>query len=252
MPLVLALGFGAIALLLWGLHGRRAATVVTQVRAHVAPEIVEEDRELIGPRQATLGAHRLVLEADTRVQPLSAGPGQVRLVLERGSAHFEVAHLRPSESFQVRATPVEVEVVGTRFVVERQPGCTTVGVDEGVVQVRFAGAVVARLHPTERRRFCATRSGGLETSAPGDELVRSALALIAEGRALDRAADLLERYRRQEPQGELTPEALFHLARLRARLGDGAAAAHLLDELAARFPDDERLPSLRAALERWR
>jgi hypothetical protein len=213
-----------------------------------APSVAPAQAPLEGPRTAALGRHRVALGARGRLRPLAAPPGQVLLALEDGPARFEVAHLGPAERFEVRADPVAVEVVGTKFRVEREAGCSSVTVEEGQVWVRFRDAVVARLAAADERRFCASPAGGLVISAPGEGLVRAALTLISEGRDLPRAVAMLERYRREQPGGVLEQEALFHLVRLEARLGQRGAAARLLGELAGRFPEDERLPALRASV----
>jgi hypothetical protein len=201
---------------------------------------------LVGPRTLDLGRHRMRLAAGGRATPLPAAPGAIKLRLDGGRARFDVARRERAEPFEVLAGPVLVSVVGTRFAVGvgDDPRCSAVAVEEGEVAVSFRGRTVARLRPSDERTFCLS-AVGLETSAPGEPWVHRALALVAEGRQLDRAAALLERYRRTQPLGVLEDEVLFHLVRLRARLGQRPQAEALLHELETRYPGDERLAGLR-------
>jgi hypothetical protein len=182
-----------------------------------APRSVAEPP--LAGRQVAIGRHRVTLAARGRLRRLASARESVSLALDRGRARFEVAHLTPAERFEVLAGPVSVEVVGTRFRVERVLPCTTVTVEQGEVRVRAGAAIVARLHAREERRFCPTAQGGIEASSPGEGMVRAALTLIADGGDLARAAARLDRYRREQPDGALGPEVLFHLVRLRRRQG---------------------------------
>jgi transmembrane sensor len=63
---------------------------------------------------------------------------EVGFQLEAGGAHFEVAR-RPSRTFRVHAGPVTVQVIGTRFHVQRRGNGAHVGVDRGRVLVSWWG-----------------------------------------------------------------------------------------------------------------
>lgn len=69
---------------------------------------------------------QLVLVADAR--------DRVVVSLDRGAARFTVTR-RPERIFRVEALPVAVEVLGTRFVVERQAETVRVTVEEGRVRI---------------------------------------------------------------------------------------------------------------------
>src|SRR5262245_54793477 len=100
------------------------------------------------PSQASIslsGAH--VLADGTRVFP--DGPttviekaaetdNDVLYELKAGGARFEVAR-RPSRTFRVHAGPVTVQVIGTRFLVERSEEHSHVAVTEGRVLVSWWG-----------------------------------------------------------------------------------------------------------------
>jgi len=58
--------------------------------------------------------------------------------LQSGGAHFEVAR-RPSRTFRVHAGPVTVQVIGTRFLVERSDDRSRVAVTQGRVLVSWWG-----------------------------------------------------------------------------------------------------------------
>jgi hypothetical protein len=220
---------------------------------HAAPPIAATEalppRAFVGPHGEDLGRHRLTLAAGGRAEWLPSPAGEVTVRLDQGHAQFDVAHLEKMESFRVLSEPVEVTVVGTRFRVDRQGGCTAVALQEGQVDVSFRGQVVAHLHPSDERTFCLT-AAGLESTSPGEKEVRAALALIARDRELGRAAELLERYQRNHPGGVFEAEALFHLVRLQVRLDRRARAGELLDELQRRHAGDPRLPALHDLLDR--
>ncbi len=63
---------------------------------------------------------------------------EVAFQLEAGGAHFEVAP-RPSRVFRVHAGPVTVQVIGTRFHVQRQKNRSHITVDRGRVLVSWWG-----------------------------------------------------------------------------------------------------------------
>jgi ferric-dicitrate binding protein FerR (iron transport regulator) len=90
---------------------------------------------------------RLAIEHDTSLQFENAGPDQ-RFFLAHGALQAKVATLAAGERFVVRTPDAEVEVRGTVFrvtIVAPDADCgsgtvTRVSVDEGLVEVREAGA----------------------------------------------------------------------------------------------------------------
>ena len=133
---------------------------------------------------------------------------ELRLALRRGSATFEVAR-DPSRTFIVEVEDVEVRVVGTRFVVRRQPGAVAVEVERGAVDVRL-GEEVRRLRPGQRW------SGPSEAAAP---------APAAEPVQWPEAEEASERPPRRRRRGARpSAEELFEAARSARREGDARAA----------------------------
>lgn len=79
----------------------------------------------------------LVGEASSvEVGPVSVS--YTELVLEKGAARFDVTH-KPERRFAVRAGNTRVEVLGTRFTVERNEPRVRVSVEQGRVRVIWPG-----------------------------------------------------------------------------------------------------------------
>lgn len=121
---VALLGVVALVLLARG-------ALVTPVAAPIAPSRVAT---AAGTARATLGDATVELSPDTAVLSVPRGQDGWLVVLERGRAKFAVPGRRQSV-FVVQAAEVRVEVVGTRFVVDRSGPSTRVEVEEGVVRV---------------------------------------------------------------------------------------------------------------------
>jgi transmembrane sensor len=73
---------------------------------------------------------------ETRWSRGPAEPGLESVALEQGGAWFNVES-KPSRVFRVSAGPVDVDVLGTRFLVERKDKQVHVAVDHGRVRVRW-------------------------------------------------------------------------------------------------------------------
>lgn len=78
------------------------------------------------------------LKPETALVALADEEQRVAIRLDRGAARFDVMK-RPRRTFRVEALPVAVEVIGTRFVVERLADTVRVIVEEGRVRVVNAG-----------------------------------------------------------------------------------------------------------------
>jgi transmembrane sensor len=78
---------------------------------------------------------RVELEQGSRLEPLENGPGVFSALLASGRATFDVRHGGPRR-WTVECGIATVEVVGTRFTVERSAGRARVSVERGVVLVR--------------------------------------------------------------------------------------------------------------------
>jgi transmembrane sensor len=119
------------------------AVLVVRTRTLRGPALVEDAVVESGPASdgakptsITLaeGSH-IDLGASTRARLTSARPKAVRIDLERGSVEIEATHVE-GRTFVVGAGGYEVHVVGTHFVVQRDPGNeVTVRVDRGAVDV---------------------------------------------------------------------------------------------------------------------
>jgi len=77
-------------------------------------------------------------DSETAIRVLVQSPSETHLVLDAGGARFDVAK-RPTRAFRVEAGAVLVEVVGTRFAVERHETSVLVTVTEGQVTVIWPG-----------------------------------------------------------------------------------------------------------------
>ena len=163
-------------------------------------------------------------------------PTRAELVLERGKATFAVTPLRNGGQFRVRAGRLLVEVVGTRFSVESNRGCTEVSVSQGKVSVDDGGQKIY-LAAGDARLFCKEQISS--APLPGEATIRQALALIREAE-LDRAIELLQGYLRQQPGGVFEEESLFYLCLAHSRLGHRDEARQLASRFLSRFPGSRR------------
>lgn len=85
---------------------------------------------------AQLDNHRFGLDAETSVTLKKAYSGNYRLNLRAGNAAFEVAPLHDGGLFAIEVDDILVEVVGTRFLLQRlKPGHLRVSVEKGLVHV---------------------------------------------------------------------------------------------------------------------
>jgi transmembrane sensor len=91
-----------------------------------------------GSSRFVVGDAVIVAGGDTSVEVVKTGEG-VTLVLERGSVDCDVAPIEGRAPFRVVGGEVQVEVVGTRFVVTRAGPGARVEVLRGKVRVRDPG-----------------------------------------------------------------------------------------------------------------
>lgn len=195
--------------------------------------------ETVATGRYAVGPHRIEVDPGGQLRFEGVDPAAASFRLEAGIATFEVEKLAPGGSFRVHTPQALVEVVGTRFEVGVEGDCTSVDVSEG--RVRVTGpAGRAELPAGESGRYCAAVAG-LES------LVREAVILVSQGRDLDRAAELLERYRADAKDTALEEEALFYLTLAKARLGEQEEARELARTFQSRFADSPRA----ARLQEW-
>ncbi|MFZ5891553.1 MAG: FecR domain-containing protein [Myxococcota bacterium] len=88
--------------------------------------------------ELTDGTRVTAVSADARVEPVEVSPQSVRVRLESGGAHFDVAH-QDGRHFQVEAKGVMVTVLGTAFTVAIVPAGVQVEVERGRVDVAHQG-----------------------------------------------------------------------------------------------------------------
>jgi transmembrane sensor len=138
--------------------------------------------------------------------------------LEAGGAHFEVAR-RPSRTFRVHAGPVTVQVIGTRFQVQRQGDHSTVSVTQGRVLISWWGG---------SRELGAGETGTFPPQPPD-----------APAAAASPAAPAPAMRRRASDPG---PDVLFAHADRARKAGKPDVAVVHLRTLIDRFPADPYAP----------
>lgn len=165
------------------------------------------------------GSRILIETPDTRITKQRESSNEVVFELASGAAEFDVAR-RPERAFRVLAGAVRVEVIGTKFRVERRAERSEVSVQRGRVRVAWGtssqelSAGQSGVFPPDEARVEPTSTAAMSvapTSAPPIPAAPSAEALFA---AADRA--------RSE--------------------GHSAEAVKALRQLTQRFPHDARAP----------
>jgi transmembrane sensor len=200
------------------------------------------------------GSRILIETPDTRITKQRESNDEVVFELERGAARFDVAH-RPERVFRVQAGPVQVEVIGTRFRVEREDAQTLVAVERGRVRVSWSGASTELsagehgVYPPPQAVANATTPAAPETApsaaAPASaETVRSiAPPASAELAPPDTApASSSHTAANEATSRAASAEDLFTTADHARAAGQPLEAAHALRELTQRFPHDGRAP----------
>lgn len=149
---------------------------------------------------------------------------EVGFQLEGGGAHFEVAR-RPSRVFRVHAGPVTVQVIGTRFHVQREAGGGAhVGVDRGRVLVSWWGGA-RELGPGESGSFPPV--GPPAAPLPSQAAPAPTVASVAP----------------RNMAASARPEALFARADRARATGNPEAALAPLRELIRNYPRDPLAPA---------
>lgn len=110
------------------IHRRRRAAM-----AAVAVVVVGLAVSLVVPRSSQV---RIEPIADARFEVVEQSKAREAYRVERGAVWFDVT---PGRAVRVDAEEVEVEVLGTRFLVERVDARVHVVVDHGVVRARWRG-----------------------------------------------------------------------------------------------------------------
>jgi TolA-binding protein len=236
------------------------------------------------------GSHGVVgaPKFETRAAPSAvwATPGkgpQTRLLLSDGSLQVAVQKLEAGQSFVVTLPDGELEVRGTRFVVEVTPPRTErVAVSEGSVALRIRGQLelllragdtwnapvaTAPIPPTtaapssspSARTVLAPPSAGspprgkptarVPSTAPSPtHQFGEAMAAYARGDFAS-AEQLFRSFEAANPQSSQVEDSLFLRALARQRRGDGATAKQLAAEYVRRYPAGFRAAEARRLLE---
>jgi transmembrane sensor len=178
--------------------------------------------------------------------------------LRRGRATFDIAPLR-HELFRVRASEVDVDVIGTRFTVEHGEHEVIIEVERGLVVV--GGEPVSgerRLSPGQRLVVNLETpsmqgvAAGQELPVPSDTTPETELRseessarprwhALARERSFDEAYELLGAGGlARETERAVTPDQLFALADVARLSGHPRDAISPLERLVASFPTDRR------------
>jgi len=149
----------AVTLMLLGTGPVSRARTALLPPAPVATLAVRHEAErstLVAPATVRTGKGEilhLALKGGTEVTVTSSSTllldEDERPAVSAGEVHFHVPPQPPGRTFSVRARGFRVVVVGTRFRVRVTDADTTVGVDEGTVEVWNSDTRLARLTPGE-------------------------------------------------------------------------------------------------------
>jgi transmembrane sensor len=214
-----------------------------------------------GAQGAVLGlsdGSRVRLASHTHVEACDPGEPGVCIRVDRGRAHFEVTP-RSGSALRVLGGPVEVRVVGTRFLVERTVAAgyqgVTVTVEDGAVRLMAPG--VPDLQLEAGQTWSTGVSSGGPTAAAGSQgdtapLERGARGVAKEGaQAVAAGVDPIEAEGAEPGAGPPSaspgavgagegPRALWERA-MRARgLGERRSEERAYVALLRRHPGDAR------------
>ncbi len=173
-----------------------------------------------------------VANVDNAVWETTADGGTVRGSLLRGVASFHVVHLEQGQRFLVTLPDGELEVHGTRFVVDVHDSATrSVDVSEGVVALRLNGQPELFLHAGER--WPRAPSGVVPVVlAPVHSPAPSAQPLGLVPKALDTTP--------KTPDATSPAAARFIEAARSFQSGSYATADAQLGQFIGEFPNDPR------------
>jgi hypothetical protein len=216
-----------------------------------------------------------------------SGP-RARLSLSDGSLHVVVQKLGVGQSFVITLPDGELEVRGTRFVVDvKAPRTERVSVSEGLVALRIRGqlelllragdtwtAPVAQLSaptspsalpstpsapptavarasasaPPSSKPVGASPSASPVASASPPHQFGEAMAAYTRGDFAS-AEQLFQRFEANNPRSSQSEDSLFLRALSRQRRGDAAGAKQLAAQYLRRYPDGFRAAEARRLLE---
>ena len=241
---------GAVMLMVCGTWLLRKPTEQASQPTAVVVQATSGDQLLRFPD----GSSVQLLSLNTTITPREVSATQTHLELVTGAAHFEVRS-QPTIHFRVDVGTVAVEVLGTKFDLERDKARTMVRVQEGVVWVTWPGGV-AEVQAGQSGWFPPVT--GVPTGAAHDNSVapkdapaapspRTDWRRLARRQDFGAALSVLERERVQvsDEPGDLL------LAADSARLGGKPAkAVPYLQSVVRRHPSDARAPAAAFTLGR--
>jgi transmembrane sensor len=176
------------------------------------------------------------------VRTREATPRRAVVALERGGARFDVAH-DPTRVFRVEIDDVAVEVLGTRFLVERVDARVRVSVVEGRVRVTWPGGQT-ELHPGDAQLFPGEEA--VVERAPKVSGARAPRAPTAGWREMAHDGDFDAAYSALERQGPTAvgdrPAELLLAADVARLSGHPAEAVSPLERVVSRHARDPRAP----------
>ena len=216
--------------------------------------------------QITLERATLEVASWSELSVKSGGAEGVRVFLDRGSVDFNVIPSSDRPPFVVEAGEVRVEVVGTRFLVERGQGAIGVQVTQGTVYVFYEGkrealkagqrwSIAAGAAEPTLERVRESRAAGEEDPAQEAEVVapqESAQERYEKAAGLEASdAEAAAAMYRELAQGEgpWAANALFAHGRLELERGHRDAAVELLQDYLRRYPQGPNALDARGLLE---
>ena len=240
----------------WAAFGAAVVAVAAAVallvpRSHAGSALENAALETAGDTLGVtlLDGSKLTLDSRTHVQVAGGNSDAVALVVGHGRISCDVTH-RPGRSFVVRASGVEVRVVGTLFSVrdEQRPDGVhiDVNVERGMVEV------VSERHPGQVSHIAAGQR--FSEFVPAATGMPSDSAAARPPPALEPAASppsapsapasaSLEPRSPSEPAPaahEPSPRELLDAANTARRAGDARAAADDYSQILKKFPSDGR------------
>ena len=181
------------------------------------------------------GSTAQLLDGDSVVRPGAAAPGRMLAELDAGRARFDIVH-QSGGRFRVESGPVSVEVLGTRFVVERLGERSRVTVERGRVRVAW---------PDGATELGVGQSGLYPPIDAVDELLREADRARGVGRPAD-ALPPLERVVAEHTADARAPLAAFTLGRIYQELHRPREAAAAFSRAASLAPEGPLAADARA------
>ena len=226
--LALGAALASVLLAVFGLRSLRSnAGSVSVASAPAAPQSASVDAS----RWYLTDGSQIVIDGpSTVIQKTLDSRREVAFELTAGGAQFDVAR-RPERVFRVHAGPITVQVLGTKFAVQRREARSSVSVERGRVLVSWAGGSrelaagemgvfpppnPMALPSSEERseaRKAAPREEELERATGPSELFARADRARAEGQPL-RALAPLRAITDQFPSDPRAPMAAFTRGRL--------------------------------------